>query len=554
MTDIVLYVAATEPEAVSGAAALERATATLVVVPASSIETIRERAPAADCVVFSGTPTTTAGAHLLDVIDACERTPLVLYTDAAYGPTTARGTDGIDGYVRRDGDRATPHLADEIRWVCHEPPAARAAGTESDPIPIGPVTQAENADSNGENADSNARAGPDRDRLATLLEAVPDPAIRFAIDDADDPVVRDANTAFERVFGDDPDSLRGTRLAAHSVLDAIAEAVAASDDRDTDGAPLHVVDHCRTDDGWRTILGTAVLDREQNTGFATVRDVTDRKRRDRVLDARHEQLAAFEEIVDRELRNQLNLAQGYLEAARETNDLDHFAEVAAAHDRLLESIDTLSELSRRRDVIATVEPVALQDVARRAWARLDDPEDRTLRVEGDRLLEADKERVTDVFEHLFRSAATGVDDSREGTDSEHVTIRVDACPSGFVVTDDGPTIPDDERASLLESGAKAADRRGYGFEVVRRIAEAHGWSVSIDARDGGGTRIEFTGAAVDEKDVFSDSTHCLERSLTDLERTCSDLEFTTATLERPLSELDCEAFEPDLGGNNGEND
>lgn len=388
MTNIVLYVAATESDATSGAAELERAGTRLSVVSAVSLETIRKRAPAADCVVFAETPTTAEGAHLLDVVDACGPTPLVLYTEGEYGPTTARATDGITGYVRRDGNRATVHLADEIHWVCHEP----ERGTAQAPIPIEP-------------------SEPDRDADATAL----------------------------------PDATPSTRERS----------------------------------------------------------------------AQQDRLEEIERIVDHDLRNQLNLAKGYLTIALETNDLaataertdpSHIAEVKAAHDRLTESIDVLLDLSQQRDVITAVEPVGLQDVARRAWARVGETGDRTLHLEDDRLLQADKERVTDMLERLFRSvksAATSADDSDEVDGIGSLTIRVGTCSDGFFVAVNGGAIS--EFDALLESDLELAGDREHDFEMVRQITEAHGWAVSIDESDDGGPRIEFTGAGDDETNVLPDS-------------------------------------------------
>ncbi|WP_265109407.1 ATP-binding protein [Halosolutus halophilus] len=492
MIDIVLYVAATESDAVSGAADLERVAAGPSVVPAVSIETIRERAPAADCVVFAETPTTAAGAHLLDVIEACDATPLVLYTDSEYAPTTARATDGIDGYVRRDGDRATIHLVDEIRWVCHEP----ERGTAQAPIPIEPP---------GETPSSE----PDEDWFEPLLDAIPDPAVRYAIPDGD-AVVRNVNTAFEDAFGDDRATLRGTPLADHYVLDSIADAPPVGQHAADD--PLRVVEHCETTDGHRTLLVTAVaLEREDEStgGLATLRDVTERKRRKRELAAQRKRFEKFERIVEGELRDLLNVAEAYLMVAQETDDPDHFAEVETAHDRLVEWIDTLSTLARRRDVIATVEPVALQDVTRRALARLDGEADLNLHLEDDRLLEADKERLTDVLEYLFRTAepdvGTGSDAAGKPDSGGPVTIRVGTCSDGFFVADDGATVTEEQREMLLEPDTETGDRRGYALAIVRRIAEAHGWSVAIDESDAGGTRVEFSGAAADATDVFPDS-------------------------------------------------
>ncbi|WP_255192847.1 GAF domain-containing protein [Natronobeatus ordinarius] len=130
MIDTVLYVAASNAAADDGAAELERAGSSLAVEPAVDMEKIHGYARSVDCVVFAETPTTPEGAHLLEVLEACGSTPVVLYTDAAFGPAVARSTDGVEGYVRREGDASVSHLADEIAWVCSapdRPPSAEPA-------------------------------------------------------------------------------------------------------------------------------------------------------------------------------------------------------------------------------------------------------------------------------------------------------------------------------------------------------------------------------------------------------------------------------------------
>ena len=132
MIHTVLYVAASEATAADGANALERAGSRLAVEPAVDAGKIRAYAPGVDCVVFAETPTTPQGAHLLEVIETCEPTPVVLYADATFGPTAARSTDGVAGYVRRDGDGSVTHLADEVAWVCHERDELASASHEPD--------------------------------------------------------------------------------------------------------------------------------------------------------------------------------------------------------------------------------------------------------------------------------------------------------------------------------------------------------------------------------------------------------------------------------------
>ncbi|WP_044958209.1 sensor histidine kinase, partial [Halarchaeum acidiphilum] len=64
------------------------------------------------------------------------------------------------------------------------------------------------------------------------------------------------------------------------------------------------------------------------------------------------------------------------------------------------------------------------------------------------------------------------------------------------VADDGPGIPESERERVFDVGYTTAEGgTGFGLNIVREIADAHGWSVSLVESEDGGARFEF--ASVD---------------------------------------------------------
>ena len=610
MTETVLYNAASETDAQSGATALEDA-GPLAVEPATDLEKVERYAPGVDCVVFAETPTTAEGAQLLEVIEACGSTPLILFSAGEYGPTAARSTDGIDGYIRREGERAVTHLADEVVWTCadtrdgsgrrttleglHELTTqmqeceterevferASEAATEllacedcgfltveegnlrrrigtgesswDRPLVAGVASEAlareeailiedvrtdplTEADPDGwrslvavaVGSESVFRAVADRPgafderdlkvaevlaagvaetiarrRAETggdceLFENLATPIARYELLDGE-PIVREVNDAFEAVFGFGREAIVGENVDEYVVPSELAEEAAALNEAFIDGTPRQHVTRRRTEEGLRDFLVDVVPVDDGGEGFSIYTDVTETKRRERELAARNERLDEFASIVSHDLQNPLNVAEGYLELATETGDLEHLAEVRRAHDRMGELLERLLSLARQGDVIAETEPVAVCDIARRAWSTVDTGE-AELEFGEDAILEADKARLIEIFENLLRNSID------HGGKDDDLTVRVGTTEDGFFLEDDGVGIPEGEREAVFESGYTTdPDGTGYGLDIVERIAQAHGWTVEVCESEAGDARFEFAGVEMDVLETRADA-------------------------------------------------
>jgi len=283
---------------------------------------------------------------------------------------------------------------------------------------------------------------------------------------------------------------------------------------EVDGAELPIVPESgleraqrvseRVFDGERKVNVEFVLEREGGSQFdasvsfapmfddsrivgavATIADVSEQKARERTLERQNERLDEFAEVVSHDLRNPLSVADGYVQMARETGNIDHLDEVVEAHDRIEEIVDDVLSLARDGADIDNPTPVSLSDVVDEAWATT---ANRSVTLERRELgtVEGDPSRLRSLFENLFRNVG---DHCPAGT-----TVTVGSLPDrhGFFVADDGPGMSPAERERAFESGYTTSEEgTGIGLSTVQTIADAHGWSARIVESDTGGTRFEF---------------------------------------------------------------
>jgi PAS domain S-box-containing protein len=233
----------------------------------------------------------------------------------------------------------------------------------------------------------------------------------------------------------------------------------------------------------------ALLTDDEGTFRGTVgviRDITERKERERELRRQNERLEAFAGIVSHDLRNPLGVAQGYLDLAIETDSTDQLPQVVEGLDRMEEIIDDVLALAREGDVHDT-DPVDVGSLARDAWGNVETDE-ATMDVESTTTVGADRPRTLRAFENLFRNAVEhgGSDASvRVGTVREDDGVRM-------YVEDDGAGIPEGIRDELFqEQFTTSADGLGLGLWVVREVASAHGWTVRATEGEVGGAKFEF---------------------------------------------------------------
>ena len=311
--------------------------------------------------------------------------------------------------------------------------------------------------------------------------------------DAEDRVI-DVNTRGEEIIDRELDAVLGRHLAEvfADYPDLIRQFI--------DEYEVHDRFELDEEDGTRHFevdISPVYDSADRYTGRVIIlREITERiqrelelQRRTEELERQNERLDQFASIVSHDLRNPLNVIHGRMTLARETGEEEHFDRMDRAIQRMEHIIDDMLTLARQGQTVEEREWLDLEDLAREAWANVDTA-DATLSIDTDREVSADRSRLLQLFENLFRNSV------EHGGDS--VTITVGDLMDGFYVADDGPGIPAEEREQVLEQGfTTAEDGTGFGLAIVRNAVEAHGWALAVKESESGGARFDVTGLGED---------------------------------------------------------
>ncbi len=219
--------------------------------------------------------------------------------------------------------------------------------------------------------------------------------------------------------------------------------------------------------------------------FGTIKDVSERRAREREIERQNERLENFASVVSHDLRNPLNVAQGYLDLLKEDISRDELQLVDNALNRMDVLITELLELAQSDSSVGELTPVSIQSIAKDAWQNVHTRE-ATLHTPDERQVLADDSRLQQLFENLFRNAV-----EHGGSD---IRVTVGTSGDGFYVADTGPGIPPAKRDRVFETGYTTEETgTGFGLSIVQQIVTGHGWEIQVTESPEGGAQFEITG-------------------------------------------------------------
>ncbi|NHN58870.1 MULTISPECIES: PAS domain-containing sensor histidine kinase [Halorussus] len=331
----------------------------------------------------------------------------------------------------------------------------------------------------------------DRRRYEAVVETVND---GIYVKDEDNRFTL-VNDTYAEMVGHSPEELVGrdsSFLVSEEVMEAAEEIY--RDLRAGDDVTETVEATMETPDGEtiETEASFAVIPRDdEHERVGVVRDVTDRKERERRLERQNERLESFASMLAHELRNPVTIGQIYSQQLPADADDEAVDYVTDAFDRIDDVIDVLLVLARGQDAVGDAGPVRLDAAAREAWGAVDSTAG-TLAVSTDRVVRANETYLRHFLENLFENAIEHGTDDRSDAD---VTVTVGDAPDGFYVADDGVGVPAEDRDAVFEAGyttAASSGGTGVGLTFVRELADVYDWECSLTESEAGGARFEFS--------------------------------------------------------------
>jgi signal transduction histidine kinase len=203
------------------------------------------------------------------------------------------------------------------------------------------------------------------------------------------------------------------------------------------------------------------------------------------LAEQNERLEEFTSMVSHDLRNPLQATSGFLDLAEETGNEEYFDRCQTQVDRMHQLIEDMLALARADERSIDIGPVSLAAMAEHVWKTVD-TDGATLITTESLVFEADGRQTEQLLKNLVRNAL------EHGGSEVTVTIGALSQESGFYVADDGPGIPVDEREQVFEHGYSTGTHgTGYGLTIVTKVADVHGWDLTVTESADGGARFEI---------------------------------------------------------------
>jgi PAS domain S-box-containing protein len=440
--------------------------------PEAAKEVVVERGDQIDCIISDYDMPGTDGLEFLDFVrDSYVDLPFILFTGKGSEEIASQAINaGVTGYLQKGGMNQLERLQSRVIHAVDE-----------------------------------YRAKIESERYTTVLRALDYPI--YVVDDTAEFAY--INDAFVELTGYDRDEIIGaspklikSNEGAERANDMLRSIVSA-DGPERQAFGVEIQTKTGETIPCRDHMAALPFDDDFRGSVGILRDIrTEEQQRERLK----EQNKQFEEIISiasHDLRTPITQAQLGLELAQQETESAELVRVETAIERIDNYIKELETLAASGITVNGTGEIAIDQLAQRAWKVLGRQSDKLevvpLTVRGD------PERTKSLIENLLRNAIEHTDPGvtvRVGPIGPGSGAEIDGgdenqALSGFYVEDSGGGIKANGRDEIFEPGFSTTDGgSGLGLSIVKRIAHAHEWEISVEESSTGGARFELTGVNV----------------------------------------------------------
>jgi len=333
-----------------------------------------------------------------------------------------------------------------------------------------------------------------RQKYAQLVDNTPDEIVEVTTDGK----ILTANTSMARAYGTQRSELIGTPLSDVLPDKMASERLEYGQQAITAGSAVTFQDSIGVRH-FHNIVTPLNETGETNTVQFISREITQQKHDEQELkqtkqelEQSNEKLNKFASVVSHDLRNPLMVTKARVDFIRDDAPTEHVETMERNLERMETMIDELLTLARVGESITETTRVSLAAVAGEAWEHTRTDGGTLERdLPADATVEADHDRLLQIFKNLFRNAF----DHNTTPLTLHVgTLKDDSGTelSGFYIEDDGRGIPSEERSTVFDHGYTTSDDgSGFGLSIVQDIVAAHDWKITVCEGEHGGARFEI---------------------------------------------------------------
>ncbi len=205
-----------------------------------------------------------------------------------------------------------------------------------------------------------------------------------------------------------------------------------------------------------------------------IADITEQKQALEMLKKQKEELSDFAHTMSHDLKNIFHNMLGFIELIEDEQNFSHLIKLRTLLNETSEMVDHSVALADAGLIIEETENVELASLVKEV-ANSIIPENISYSQEELPVVSADSRKVAQIFRNLFDNAIQHgqprrIEVTAAKTDREY-RIRI---------MNDGKSIPELQRSKIFLRGyTTSKNGQGYGLAIVKRLVEAHGWTIKL---------------------------------------------------------------------------